>query len=66
MTASVFAKKNVPLDLLALISDDREFHRQDFISVQATVKPGVRLYEFDHYFDRIVELAATLESARHI
>jgi hypothetical protein len=61
MITRVFAQKNVPIELLRRIDEDREFHRGDFVSVQGTVKLGTKLLEFDEYFHRVVELAAQLE-----
>lgn len=57
----MFETKRVPLDLLRRISDHREYHRSDFASVEATVKPGIRLREFDYYFDYVVGLVQALE-----
>ena len=51
----IFHAKRVPLHLIGLVRKYREFHRHDFVSVESTVKPGVRLQEFDYYFDFVVE-----------
>jgi predicted nucleotidyltransferase component of viral defense system len=65
MVDKVFEQKNVPIELLQRIREDREFHRPDFVSVQATVKPGVHLLGFDEYFDRVATLAEDLHSLGH-
>ncbi len=57
MTREMFALKHVPLDFLGQIGAQREFHRQGFPSVQATVAPSFELQSFDFYFDYVVDLA---------
>jgi hypothetical protein len=57
----MFAVKRVPLSLIGEIESQREFHRPDFVSVQATVKPGFELKSFDAYFDYVVEKCRALE-----
>lgn len=59
---SVFAAKRVPLSLLAHIQNWRDFHRQDFLSVQDTVKLDVTLREFDDYFDAVLAQVRRLEA----
>ena len=56
-----FAVKRVPLKLIGEIQDFRNYHRQDFAAVEATIKPGVRLGEFDFYFDYVVGKCRDLE-----
>jgi len=51
----IFEIKKVPLSLMKKIRDYKEFHRQDFSSVENTVKPHVSLKEFDFYFDYVVD-----------
>ena len=63
MTRAMFALKHVPLDFLRQIEGHREFHRQGFPSVQATVAPGFDLQSFDFYFDYVVALAARVLAA---
>ena len=58
MTREMFALKHVPLAFLGQIEKYREFHRQGFPAVQATVGPGFELQPFDFYFDYVVALAA--------
>ncbi len=61
LMVQVFGAKRVPLALLGRIRDYREFHRTDFPAVKATVKPGVKVDEFDFYFDFVLSLAEQLE-----
>ena len=63
MTCAMFALKHVPLAFLAQIEKYREFHRQGFPSVQATVTPSFDLQPFDLYFDYVVALAARVLAA---
>jgi hypothetical protein len=65
LLAHMFEAKRVPLALLDLIPNYREFHRRDFPAVLATVKAGVQLKDFDFYFDFVVELANKLRAAEH-
>ncbi len=65
MLVEMFRLKRVPLDLLALIPNYREFHRADFPSVLATVKPGVLVETFDHYFDYTLGLVDALKPVWH-
>lgn len=60
-----FAIKRVPLGLLSRVCEHREFHRPDFTSVQATVKPGFDLRDFDFYFDHVVDICRRLEALGH-
>lgn len=59
----VFAAKNVPIDLISTVSDSREFHRQDFKAVEDTVKPRVKIKDFDYYFDYVVRQCELLAQA---
>lgn len=63
MTRAMFALKHVPLDFLGLLEKYREFHRQGFPSVQATVAPDFELQPFDFYFDYVAALAARVLAA---
>lgn len=63
MTREMFALKHVPLVFLGQIDAEREFHRQGFPSVQATVAVGFELQSFDAYFDYVVHLAARVLAA---
>lgn len=49
LTRHIFAAKDVPLQLLAQIKEQREFHRPDWESVKASVKGETE--NFDYYFD---------------
>lgn len=55
----MFVCKDVPLALLGRIGEQREFHRQDWPSVQNAVR--VRTKEFDFYVDFVVEQAKKLQ-----
>lgn len=57
----IFAAKRVPLRLLGQIHEYREFHRQDWVAVEATVRAGVQLKPFDFYFDFVLKLCEQLE-----
>ena len=48
----IFDAKNVPLNLLSKIGQYREYHRQDWSSVKATVIS--ELQDYDYYFDRVL------------
>jgi len=56
----IFAAKQVPLALLAKVSDQREVHRPDWPAVVAAVAES--LNDFDFYFDFVVEQVATLKT----
>jgi hypothetical protein len=63
MTCEMSALKHVPLEFLGQIQAQREFHRQGFPSVQATVAPGFELQSFNFYFDYVVDLATRVLAA---
>ena len=56
----IFDAKKVPLLLLSKIVKYKEFHKPDFHSVVDTVKPNVTLYDFEFYFNFVVELSMKL------
>jgi hypothetical protein len=58
----MFRVKRVPLQLLGEISAARDFHRENFRSVQDTVQKGVSLLEFDAYVDFLVEQLRPLQA----
>jgi hypothetical protein len=58
---SVFAAKRVPLKLLGEISAQRDFHRENFAAVTATVDSSVTLESFDFYVDFLVAQLRQLE-----
>lgn len=57
---NIFDTKRVPLALLAKIPDYRDYHKQDFPSVKSTVIPGVKLRDFDFYFDYVVKKSQSI------
>lgn len=59
LARAIFEAKSVPLALLRSVKDHREFHAQDWPSVEGTVIGDLR--GFDHYFDYVVTLAEKLE-----
>jgi len=59
---NIFKAKEVPLSLMGRIKEFRDYHRQDFAAVKDTVKPKVKLKDFDFYFDYVIEKIKVLES----
>lgn len=59
----IFGAKRVPLALLARISESREFHRPDWDAVRDSVQ-GV-VFEFDIYFDFVLDQVSRLEALRN-
>ena len=59
----MFELKRVPFEWLGKIAESREFHRQDFPAVQATVSTDIQLQPFDFYFDYVVRLASSALAA---
>jgi hypothetical protein len=57
----IFKAKKVPLNYIKRIINQREFHRTDFDSVKDTVKSGVKLKEFDFYFDYVLERLQSIQ-----
>jgi uncharacterized protein YneR len=55
----VFRAKNVELSLVGTIHEHREFHRQEWPSVQIAVRKELK--DFDYYFDYVVEETRCLE-----
>ena len=62
LLSEIFGAKRVPLSLLELIPKYQDFHRRAFPAVQATVKAGVRIKDFDFYFDFVVDLVAKIRA----
>ena len=58
--AAIFEAKQVPLGLLAEIHKYRDYHAQDWPSVEASISGGHDT--FDSYFDFVTEVASNLES----
>lgn len=61
LVKSIFNAKKVPVQLVGKIPDFREFHRQDFAAVEATVRASFKLEKFDFYFDYVVGQCKQLE-----
>jgi len=61
MLSAIFTAKKVPLDYLKQISSYRDFHRRDFVSLKDTVKSGVKLKDFDFYFDYVINMINTIK-----
>jgi hypothetical protein len=51
---NVFAAKRVPLALIGRMEGYRDYHKQDFPSVQTTVRQTDSLKDFDFYFDYVL------------
>jgi predicted nucleotidyltransferase component of viral defense system len=49
----MFKAKRVPIDLITKLNEEREFHRQDWLSVRDTVDTSIRLQPFEFYFDHL-------------
>jgi predicted nucleotidyltransferase component of viral defense system len=60
LAKQIFAAKDVPIALISKIHDFREFHRQDWHSVQDTVAGPVETFDF--YFDFLLDEIKRLES----
>lgn len=58
----MFRVKRVPLYLLGKISESREFHRENFRSVQDTVPTGFPLQKIDRYVESLVEQLRPLQA----
>ena len=63
---NIFKAKECRLELLMEACNYREFHRPDFLQVVNTVKPKVKLKEFDFYFDYVVTICDKLAKALRI
>ncbi len=62
LVQAMFAAKHVPLTLLGIIKEFRDFHKQGFPSLQETVRPDHKLEDFDFYFDYILDIVEKLKS----
>jgi hypothetical protein len=58
----MFDAKRVPMQLIGLISERREFHREGFEAVKATVRSDHELLEFDQYVDLLVAQLRPLQA----
>lgn len=65
MTREMFRLKRVDLEWLGNIEKYRDFHRQGYPAVQATVDPKFQLKAYDFYFDYVVVLAGKVLAAHH-
>lgn len=66
MVRQMFALKHVPLAFLSKIETTHDFHALGYEEVKAAMKPGVRLENFDYYFDFVVDLCKKLEALRNV
>ncbi len=57
----IFDAKNVPFPLLVKVQDTREFHRPDWLDVEASVTEG-QVKNFDFYFDFVIEQIERLKA----
>lgn len=62
LLAAMFEAKQVPLSLLSEIHKYRDYHAQDWASVEASISGAHD--DFDSYFDFVVGLASSLEALR--
>jgi hypothetical protein len=62
---NIFAAKEVPIEFLQLIAEQREFHRPDWDSVRRSIAQD-GLETFDFYFDFVLEQVALLEALRNV
>lgn len=60
LAQSIFEAKDVPLELVARIREQRDFHRTGWDSVALTA--GEPVGDFDTYFDAVIELVEPLYS----
>ncbi len=58
---SVFAAKDVPLELLGRVQDYREFHRENWPAARDTLPAG-HAPDFDYYFDFVLQVVTRLET----
>ncbi len=58
---AIFEAKKVPIKSIGNMHKYLEFHRQDFQAVKDTIKPGVKLKDFDFYFDYVVDMIKVLK-----
>ena len=60
LLSHMFASKQVPLELIARIPSQREFHRPDWASVRASVRGNIE--EFDFYFNFVIREMNSLKA----
>lgn len=56
---AIFSAKEVPIALLSVLPQQRDFHRDDWPNVRATV--AEELQEFDYYFDFLLDAIELLK-----
>lgn len=61
LLVEMFKAKRVPLEYLGKMQSQHDFHKADFPSVIATVKEGIKLEDFDFYFDFVMDLTNKLK-----
>jgi predicted nucleotidyltransferase component of viral defense system len=61
LISPIFAAKDVPLEFLHFIVDQRDFHRADWDAVVNSVNEKLR--DYDYYFDFVVEITKQLQAA---
>jgi hypothetical protein len=59
LVSSAFKAKEVPVELISLIGEQREYHRPDWPAVRDAVAGTVE--GFDYYFDFLIEQLEKLE-----
>jgi hypothetical protein len=60
LTRHIFAAKEVPLEFLGRIKDQREVHRPDWDSVKLSANE--ELEDFDYYFDFVTKRVASMKA----
>lgn len=63
ITRQMFRLKRVEWEWLGNMEKYRDFHRQGFAAVKATVNPKFQLMEYDFYFNYVVDIARKLLAA---
>lgn len=58
----IFEVKKVPTALLAKIIDTKDFHKQDYKSLEDSVLVGEKIKEFEFYFEYITTICSKLTS----
>jgi predicted nucleotidyltransferase component of viral defense system len=66
MVRQMFELKRVPLALLGKIESTHDVHALGYDEVKAAMKPGVKLEDFDYYFNFVVDLCRGLEPLRNV
>lgn len=66
MLKQIFAVKRVDPAILDELENDREFHRDSFNEVKASVYGGSALQSYDFYFDFVLDIVRELKSSWEI